>query len=130
MNRRVFFLSQWYFRSILRWTSQEILSFFAASPLLLNKQSDAEKMETDAEEAMDADERVVPQILVLYYLLLYEDVRMSQIKAITVSKSKSILLVYLLLGNDLEGFGQLSAYPLPKIFLSPTNRNCLSVTMR
>ena len=73
--------------SILRFTSQEILSFFAASPLLLNKQSDAEKMETDAEEAMDADERVVPQILVLYYLLLYEDVRMSQIKAITVSKT-------------------------------------------
>ena len=53
----------------------------------MNKQSDAEKMETDAEEAMDADERVVPQILVLYYLLLYEDVRMSQIKAITVSKT-------------------------------------------
>ena len=73
--------------SILCFTSQEILSFFAASPLLLNKQSDAEKMETDAEEAMDADERVVPQILVLYYLLLYEDVRMSQIKAITVSKT-------------------------------------------
>ena len=53
----------------------------------MNKQTSDEKMETDApdsEDAQDADDRVVPQILVLYYLLLYEDVRMSQIKAITV----------------------------------------------
>ena len=65
------------------------MTFFASSPLLLKSD---DKMEIDDikdgdndDDVLDDDRQVVPQILVLYYLLLYEDVRMSQIKATAVS---------------------------------------------
>lgn len=69
-------------------TDEEILSVFSKSVFMSQEQ---EKLTSDEVHPMDTDEKpssLTSQLLLLYYLLLYEDTRLANMKTILMSDRK------------------------------------------